>query len=563
MTPNLPIGTTKGPGETPNDFCFVAPDPAQRVKFGEFVYYEALIEGEAKRILGRVSERRPLRLYPDSFMADPSIPPDQIASFLGYDQDTHELFEITATVLGYYDPDMGFVNPRIPPRAGEPIFIAPDDMLSQVLSRVQPEALGAVHVGSLLSRVRDAVPVALDARGFTSTHLAIIASTGSGKSYLAGVILEELMRPHNRAAVLVVDPHGEYDTLVEMQGQAAFRDEGYAAEVKVVRPNDIKVRVSSLTVGDISHLLSGLSDRMRYFLRRAHSQVQRKATAGRWTRDELMLAIRSGGSGEYYAPEDDASPEQEDPTVGALVWRIDDVLMRSPIFDDYRNLPLDELLRPGQCTVLQLNDIPERQQQIIVATLLRRINTARRETTRGGVGPNDEDYLPYPVFVLIEEAHNYAPAGAEIVTTEILKQILAEGRKFGVAVGLISQRPGKLDSDVLSQCMTQCIMRIVNPVDQMRIAESIETVGRDLLDELPALSRGQAIVAGASVNTPVLVQVRQRLTRHGAEDPDAPQQWRDYFGEEAVRQRARDNAIPSDDARSAARNRMGGRGLPF
>lgn len=68
------------------------------------------------------------------------------------------------------------------------------------------------------------MPVALDVKGFTSTHLAIIASTGSGKSYLAGVLLEELMMPHNRAAVLIVDPHGEYGTLQELQNHPAFRE---------------------------------------------------------------------------------------------------------------------------------------------------------------------------------------------------------------------------------------------------------------------------------------------------------------------------------------------------
>jgi DNA helicase HerA-like ATPase len=77
-------------------------------------------------------------------------------------------------------------------------------------------------------------------------------------------------------------------------------------------------------------------------------------------------------------------------------------------------------------------------------------------------------------------------------------------------------------------------MRIVNPVDQSRIAESVETVGRDLLAELPALSKGQVIIAGASVNTPVLVQVRSRLTPHGAPDPDAPKQWQAYFTESHV-----------------------------
>ncbi|MDP1051856.1 helicase HerA domain-containing protein, partial [Klebsiella quasipneumoniae] len=64
--------------------------------------------------------------------------------------------------------------------------------------------------------------ITIDLRAVTSTHLAIIASTGSGKSYLAGVLVEELMLPHNRAAVLIVDPHGEYDTLAQMQGLAEF-----------------------------------------------------------------------------------------------------------------------------------------------------------------------------------------------------------------------------------------------------------------------------------------------------------------------------------------------------
>ncbi|PJF45814.1 MAG: ATP-binding protein, partial [Candidatus Thermofonsia Clade 3 bacterium] len=141
-------------------------------------------------------------------------------------------------------------------------------------------------------------------------------------------------------------------------------------------------------------------------------------------------------------------------------------------------------------------------------------------------------HLPYPVFCLLEEAHNYAPANADAVSSDVLKTILSEGRKFGVGIGLITQRPGKLDSDVLSQCMTQCIMRITNPIDQNRIAESVESVGRDLLKELPSLSKGQVIVSGASVNTPVLVRVRRRITQHGGQDLDAPAEWLKWFEED-------------------------------
>ena len=87
---------------------------------------------------------------------------------------------------------------------------------------------------------------------------------------------------------------------------------------------------------------------------------------------------------------------------------------------------------------------------------------------------------------------------------------------FGLGVGLITQRPGKLDSDVLSQCMSQFLMRIVNPVDQESLKYGVEAAGRDLLKELPALTKGQVIISGACVNTPVMCQVRQRLTSTAA-----------------------------------------------
>src|SRR5205085_8757887 len=191
-------------------------------------------------------------------------------------------------------------------------------------------------------------------------------------------------------------------------------------------------------------------------------------------------------------------------------WRLNSTLRNSQIFNDFENLELDELCKPGQCTVLQLNEVDQREQQVIAATLLRRIYQARVDTVKQKVGRGDKNYVPFPVFCLIEEAHNYAPASADAVSTDVLKQILSEGRKFGVSIGLISQRPGKLDSDVLSQCMTQCIMRITNPIDQDRIASSIESVGRDLIKELASLSKGQVIISGASVNTPVMLRVRRR-----------------------------------------------------
>ena len=78
------IGIAKGPGETPNEYTFVTPDTARRVKTSEFVYYEADVDGTQRQILGRVIRRIPLRLYPDSFLAHPEVDPAQMASLVGY-----------------------------------------------------------------------------------------------------------------------------------------------------------------------------------------------------------------------------------------------------------------------------------------------------------------------------------------------------------------------------------------------------------------------------------------------------------------------------------------------
>lgn len=534
---SFPAGTTKGPGQTPHEYIFVTPDHKRNIKAGEFVYYQAQVDGEARDILGRVTQHIPLRQYPDSFLIDPDISPDDVAAALGFEAADYESFEVSVTVLGYYDEALGdFINPRLPPRTGEQVFIASNEMLAAVLSKKRLNETGSVHIGSLLNRPRGEVPIVLDARAIASTHAAIIASTGAGKSYLAGVLLEELLSPHNRAAVLVVDPHGEYNTLADLAQHQGSVAGDYQPQVRILRPEEVKVRLSSLSLADMRYLLPDLSERMQWLLWRAFNDVWR-AEGPKWTMEDFLERVRQSESRKRGKPSGDEEAEGGgSSTAQALAWRLETVFGRSPTFSDVEHLSLPLLFRPGLCTVLQLNEIDEREQQVIVATLLRRLLKARMNTEKGIAKAETEFFLPFPVFVLIEEAHRFAPASGDTVSSQVLKTILSEGRKFGLAVGLISQRPGKLDADVLSQCMTQFIMRIVNPLDQKRVVEGIESVGRDLLEELPALSKGQVIITGAAVNTPVLCRVRERLTPHGAEDPDAPARWLAWF--ESITNRA-------------------------
>src|SRR5919205_445171 len=196
-------GTVKGPGERPHEFLFITADN-RRTRVGEFVYYTVRDGERERRIIGNITSRRLVRNLPDAFLSDPQTPPAVVSSLIGLDGEGCELYEITVESIGYFSERLGdFVNPRIPPRPGDPVFLA---------------------------------------------------SSGAGKSYTAGVIVEELMMPYNRAAVLVVDPHGEYDTLRSIETDPSFRSgEGgtaYAPEVKIFTHDRVRVRFSSLTEAD-------------------------------------------------------------------------------------------------------------------------------------------------------------------------------------------------------------------------------------------------------------------------------------------------------------------------
>ncbi len=495
-----PIGLVKGPAETHHEFRFVTPDKI-RLKSGEFIYY--FLDG--KKVICRVTKRSPLRLFPDAFLSKPDILPEKIIRALGMRRE-FELFEIKACILGYYDENLGFTNPRIPPQPGQPVYIAEEDVIQDALMKKRAGEAGSIHIGYLLNRDED-VPVVLDTALVTSEHMCILASTGSGKSYLAGVVAEELLRPYNCAALLVLDPHSEYATLKEVEGLKEFVDGDYRPYVRVFGKDEIKIRLSELEYDELINLLPGLTDKMEALLKKAYDSL----AGTKFTSDELISKIA------------EVSGDPKDVTVKALSWRIRRYVQSVEIIDDYIHMELKDILRPGQASILQLSELSDIEQQILVSVMLNRALNARINAEKGLTG----ERLEYPIFAIIEEAHRFASRDSK--SYSVLRTILSEGRKFGVGVCLISQRPSKIDSDILSQCMTQVIMRIVNPADQENIKSSVESIGRELIEELSGLTKGQALVAGVAVNSPVLVRVRKRFTTHGGMSKNAPEEWQKWL----------------------------------
>ena len=523
------VGTVKGPGETGNQYVFITSD-TRHVKIGEYVYYQIWPErdeveaGQPDRplsILGKISDRSLIEHLPDRIFADTEISPQAIAALVGFTDLNPEIYEVTVDVIGHFEKGLGFMNPRRSPNPGAKVILASDDMLKGILSKKQVGEPGSAHIGSILLRGANAVPVAIDVKELVSTHMAILAGTGSGKSYTAGVLIEELMQPYNRAAVLILDPHGEYHTLQEIQTNHDFRGaDGYIPKVKILKPEDIRIRYSSLDVGDMLTLLPQMSERQQAILEKGFRNLPRS----RWNIQDLIQRVN-----EADQKEDDDGNLTQGSSALALEWKLQK-LERSEYFHAFEHsISPRDLFEPGQVTILQMNEINQDEQQVICAAMLRQANYARMNTHRQTVDADDESYIPFPIFILLEEAHRFAPAHEPSRCKQVLRTILSEGRKFGIGVGLITQRPGKIDADVLSQCMSQFIMRIINPVDQDSLKYGVEAAGRDLLKELPALTKGQVIVSGACVNTPILCKVRSRWTKHGGETMDAPSEWLKYF----------------------------------
>ncbi len=531
LTASQVVGTVKGPGEDGNQYVFITADKRQ-VKIGEYVYYtltQSFAPGkpvESRNIIGKISGLTLIDHLPDRIFADTETSPELIAALVGFTHQNPEIYEVTVDVVGYFDKNLGFLNLRKSPDPGAKVFIAEDTMLQRILNKKQKGDIGSAQIGSLLLREQDAVQVTLDVKELVSTHMAILAGTGAGKSYTAGVLIEELLSPYNRAAVMIFDPHGEYSTLEDLRGHPAFQgDDGYAPRVQILTPDDIRIRMSSLDYYDILTLLPSTSDRQQAILSKAFALLRKHKTGNdyRWDVQDLIAAVNQADTDV-----DDEGNETKGSSAGALEWKLSK-LDNSPYFHAMEHLTPPSLLQPGQVTVLQMSEISQEEQQVICAALLRQIYHARLNTQKENIGPEDENYLPYPVFVLLEEAHRFAPAHEPARCKQVLRTILGEGRKFGMGMGMITQRPGKIDSDVLSQCMSQFLMRIVNPVDQESLKHGVEAAGRDLLQELPALTKGQVIVSGACINTPVLCQVRQRLTTHGGTTLNAPEMWMGHF----------------------------------
>jgi hypothetical protein len=152
-----------------------------------------------------------------------------------------------------------------------------------------------------------------------------------------------------------------------------------------------------------------------------------------------------------------------------------------------------------------MKGVPPDVQSVVVARLTKRLFDDRK----AGKIP--------PFLYIVEEAHNYCPErGFGIaVSSDILRTVASEGRKFGMGLCIVSQRPAKVDKNIISQCNSNIILKVTNPNDLKTIVQSVEGLTNQTFREIQRLPIGVALISGASLQMPIMTEIRTRETSHG------------------------------------------------
>ena len=391
------------------------------------------------------------------------------------------------------------------------------------------KAGNAIEVGHVYPTT--SVRAVIDTDPLLSRHFALLGSTGCGKSSAAALLLHRIIDQAPHGHIVVIDPHGEYprsfagrgvvfnvDNLALPYWLMNFEEhcEVFVTSEGVERELDLsilarclgKARAKSVLVqpGDDVSVDSPVPYLMADMLAALDSEMGRLDNVGEISR-YVRLKNRMG-------------EVLRDNRYGFMFNRAltTDTMKRFLA----RTLRMENDGRP--IAIIDLSGVPSDIVSVVVALISRIVMDhaiwSRNESHR-------------PVLLVCEEAHRYVPS--ERVTSgaavrRSLERIAKEGRKYGVSLGLISQRPSDLAEGALSQCGTIITMRMNNERDQTCVRNAMPEGGRGLLDALPALRRGECIISGEGVTLPIraMLDLLPEDLRPYSEDPSFTTLWREH-----------------------------------
>jgi len=393
------------------------------------------------------------------------------------------------------------VSPRVPVDPLTEVYEAPSSILASVFAG---DGRRWIPLGRLITDSK--VVVGVDVNKLTR-HMAILAITGGGKSNTVCVLAKRIVDGMG-GTMVVFDLHGEY---------VDYARSNVIENARVVEP---KIHPASLRLSELLRLM-GISHarapRQERIVREAWSKVMEIYKRGQLTSGDFLGVLISYVSREAKQ----AKGKEKDSAYGA--WnRLEDVRERyGDVISSAAPTSLLEMIEPGKLNIFNLSGIDEQGVDAVVSHYLRRILEERkRAKVTGG-----SDGYPVPVLVVIEEAHVLIPKEESRLTKTWAARIAREGRKFGVGLILVSQRPKGLDANVLSQTNNKIILRVVEPTDQRYIQQASEQLSEDLLELLPELNPGEAVLLGSMVKIPALVKIDYCGASSGGADIDLVREW--------------------------------------
>jgi len=436
------------------------------------------------------------------------------------------------------------------------------------------EEINSITVGNI--SVSESLDAKIDLDKLISRHCAIVGSTGSGKSNSVSVLLQSIAnREFASSRILVIDPHGEYNDALSKyskvidvnseddknklqipfwalpfnelikifsgnltdQNREYIREKVVEAKILSAEENEIEVTKESITADSpipfsINKLWFDLID----FEKQTFTDTTRTTLSDLITVGNADILL----SNEYTpAGMGNSAPFLNQKAKGVLSF-LDS--MRNKLNDSSYSF----LFKPGKftpnlegkieedldslfykwlgndlpITILDLSGIPSEIMSSISGTLLKIIYDGLFWGVNTKVGGKNQ-----PLLIVLEEAHSYLKSGEHSISSRTVQMIAKEGRKYGVGLLLVTQRPSELDETVLSQCGTMIALRMNNSKDRGHIRSAVQDELQSMVDLLPSLRTGEALISGEAVKIPSRVKFFKIANAPKSSDPKASEKW--------------------------------------
>jgi len=428
------------------------------------------------------------------------------------------------------------------PTTGAEVHAIGSIEVAKMFDRFQSKGLA---VGTLASH--PSLKVCLDPTNLFGRHSAILGQTGSGKSWTVVSLVQKTVAVMPRAHIIIIDLHGEYCWKRPDGTQSyAFAD----AIVRHVDARELEMPYWLMTYSELCDLLIEHSEReatnQTAFFRDCllEGRERENTTAV----PSLGLARVTVDTPIYFSLDDVLTKvraknvERVGNRQGPMFGDFDRFLMR--IESKLNDSRYDFLLKPttrntsaslsgllrdfvglgtkrAAVTVIDLSSVPFDVRPTVAAQI------GRLAFEFNYWNPQ---FREFPILLICEEAHVYIPRTAESQfagSRKSMERIAKEGRKYGVGLAIVSQRPHEVSETVLAQCGTFVCLRITNPDDQTYVKSLVPESEGDLVSVLAGLGRGEALVLGEAVPLPTRVQFDRPSPAPNSDDVDFYAKWKD------------------------------------